>query len=350
MGDTIVKWVLDLTNWVGGLTVLPEKASYTESIMDTIHSIAGKLQNTMPAFSGQPKKASGKKPLEASEYDKRTSDRITRRLGAYVDKDELDSRSASRHQGDSLERDIEFFHFVLARECRNVQKHLDASPPTQFEWWQWEYFLKLMGDEADPKDFPGQFHPDVLVPDVMTVPTGLFSNGPSDDSSRSSTSLQDERVHTKTDTQETSPGRYHSAIMSTDGNVDRQTSVSRGLEARRNLSRGKKSRGGGSGSDYPQDWSWLSDESPLMSHKSEAAYILDRLSAALERELHRQRKGYKAKPPVSLSEAREARRRHVGEGHKGRAQGGQPQNGGPGDPQGEGLVNLANPIEAGHPG
>ena len=50
-------------------------------------------------------------------------------------------------------------------------------------------------------------------------------------------------------------------------------------------------------------WSWLSDESPLMSTKSEAEWILERLSAALERELNRQRKGYRRKPPISLRDA-----------------------------------------------
>ena len=329
MGDTIVKWVSDLTNWVGGLTVLPAKASYTESIMDTVHSIASKLQKTLPAFSKQSTKASERKPLDPAEYDKRTSERICRRLGAYVDKEELDDDSASQRQEDSLERDIEFYHYVLARECRNVQKHLNASYPTQFEWWQWEYFLKLMGDEADPEDFPSQFQPDVLVPEVMKVPAGLFPTGPSDDGSKSSDSLQDEHVHPKTNPQDAPKERHQSAVTSMDGNVDRQTSVSRNLEARRKLGREKKSRTGTSDSGYPQDWSWLSDESPLMSGKSEAAWILDRLSAALERELHRQRKGYKTKPPISFSEAREARMCNVQQGQKHKSHGGQPQNGGP---------------------
>jgi potassium channel subfamily K len=52
------------------------------------------------------------------------------------------------------------------------------------------------------------------------------------------------------------------------------------------------------------DWSWLSGQSPLMSSKSEAEWILDRLSAALERELDRQRKGRRRHPPISLRDVR----------------------------------------------
>jgi hypothetical protein len=52
------------------------------------------------------------------------------------------------------------------------------------------------------------------------------------------------------------------------------------------------------------NWSWLSSQSPLMSSKSEAEWILDRLSAALERELDRQRKGRRRHPPISLRDAR----------------------------------------------
>jgi potassium channel subfamily K len=37
-----------------------------------------------------------------------------------------------------------------------------------------------------------------------------------------------------------------------------------------------------------------------MSSKSEAEWILDRLSAALERELHRQQRGRRQQPPIGL--------------------------------------------------
>jgi potassium channel subfamily K len=41
-----------------------------------------------------------------------------------------------------------------------------------------------------------------------------------------------------------------------------------------------------------------------MSEMSETQWILDRLSAALERELNRQMRGYRRKPPVGLKDAR----------------------------------------------
>lgn len=41
-----------------------------------------------------------------------------------------------------------------------------------------------------------------------------------------------------------------------------------------------------------------------MSSKSEAEWILDRLSAALERELHRQQRGRRQQPPIGLRDVR----------------------------------------------
>lgn len=60
--------------------------------------------------------------------------------------------------------------------------------------------------------------------------------------------------------------------------------------------------------DPLSDWSWLSEESPLMSRKSESEWIVERLSATLVRELKRQRGGRKRRPPIGM--------RHLGRSRK----------------------------------
>ena len=50
-----------------------------------------------------------------------------------------------------------------------------------------------------------------------------------------------------------------------------------------------------------------------MSRKSEAEWILDRLSAALERELERQQRGRRQQPPIGLRDVRKKVERETNE-------------------------------------
>ena len=93
------------------------------------------------------------------------------------------------------------------------------------------------------------------------------------------------------------------AGVAVDGNIDRQTSALEDLEARRKEHKRRHRKNANLEPKFLHNWSWLSNDSPLMSNKSEATWILDRLSTALERELNRQRKGYRKKPPITLEDA-----------------------------------------------
>ena len=144
-----------------------------------------------------------------------------------------------------------------------MQKDLNVNPPKQYSWAEWEYFLKLIGDEEQSDEgYPGQRQPDVKIPDSLRPPE------------------------------------------TTDGNIDRQTSALEDLEARRKEHKRRHRKNPNLEPRFLHSLSWLSNDSPLMSNKSEPTWILDRLSAALERELDRQRKGYKRKPPITLNDAR----------------------------------------------
>ena len=158
-----------------------------------------------------------------------------------------------------------------------------------------------MGNEEDPRDYPGQEHPDILVPAPLRNPQNK-SDGPDDKPQFTDPAAAHQ---TTSFTLSPSTGSEATTAPGTDGAVDRQTEL-REQQDRQQKSKDTKSdqRKKSSGSDDSlSDWSWLSDKSPLMDSKSEAEWIVERLSAALERELNRQRKGYKRPPPISMKDA-----------------------------------------------
>ena len=298
MGDTIIKWFTDLTNFIGSLTVLPSEGGFRATTRKSMETLTSSIRDSLKGFTGPgifgdaPPEQKQKK-TETTEYESKMLDRLAERLGSHVGEDEAKADKQSDENLDDLENDIRFYHYVLARECRNLQQDLSASPPKNYEWSDWEYYLKLMGNEDDPTDFPGQEQPDIMVPPAMRAPKGMHADSAADEEQES-----DEKEVSS------SEGAADGNVASTDGNVDRKTSVARNIQARRKDRKAHRRNQSDHDSEFLLDWSWLSNASPLMSEKSEAEWILDRLSAALERELNRQRKGLRRKPPISLRDAR----------------------------------------------
>ena len=297
MGDTIIKWFSDLTNWVASLTVLPGDGGFRSTIRKSMGALSKEVRDLVKSFTGPgifgDAPPEQERKTEHTEYENKMLDRLAERLAKHIGDNDPRHREGSDAKIDDLERDILFYHYVLARECRDLQKDLDASPPKNYEWSEWEYYLKLMGNEEDPKDFPGQKQPDIMVPEPLRAPKGLNAN-----------SAAEEKRECDDTEGSSSEGAVNGNIPLVDGNVDRKTSLTRNMDARRKDSKNQRRRDSDQYSDYLLDWSWLSNASPLMSEMSETQWILDRLSAALERELNRQMRGFKRKPPIGLKDAR----------------------------------------------
>lgn len=174
-------------------------------------------------------------------------------MALHIADDELNDAIDADAKGDLLERDIHFYHFVLAREVRNIVSDLAASPPKHYSWEEWEFYLCLMGDDSNDEDDHRYDH---------------------------------ENKHRESKTQK----RIVPENLQSPHSVT--TFAPKG---------------------HKQEFSWLSDNSPLMDYKSETSWILERLSITLERELHEMRRAQRSasdkspakqrrKPPISLAD------------------------------------------------
>lgn len=126
MGDTVIRGFKDLTIWMGSLTVLPDE----DGMVATLKA--------------------GTKRLRRGKIFETNDQTHLDCVAKHVEEKELaDAEEAGEH-GDTLERDIHWYHFVLTKEIRRLMKDVDASPPKQYTYQEWTYFLKLIGqDEAD---------------------------------------------------------------------------------------------------------------------------------------------------------------------------------------------------------
>lgn len=287
MGDTIIKWFSDATIWIGSLTVLPGEHSIGVTSKTMVQRITLACREGLQRFV--PFRVFGRLPkghtieheqrMASGEHEKLMLDRLAERLTTHLASEELQQAKNSEAQGDPLDRDIHFYHYVLARECRVLMTDVGNNPGIQYQWEEWEYFLKLMGNEDDPEVFPTE-------QEAQTLPPEKLEASPS-----SATATSDVTV----------------ADAQRDGVVDREKEMEEWKRAHEAQQRKQLLQNPDTLKRRPTttdltDWSWLSNKSPLMSAKTETEWILDRLSAALERELNRQRKGQRRQPPISMAD------------------------------------------------
>ncbi|OCL04822.1 voltage-gated potassium channel [Glonium stellatum] len=237
MGDTVVKAFSDFTIWIGSLTVLPGENGITATLK------SGAKRITAGDFFRDKDFQIEKPPGMLFRGDKHhgngaSIDTGLDRLAEHIEQEELGEAEEAGERGDPIERDIHFYHFVLARELRQVMKDVDAAPPKQYTYSEWSYFLRLLGQDE------------------------------------SNASLH-RKPPIKTDRSKNRPDL---------GKAD-------GIDSE---------------SGEPRSWSWLGTRSPLMGNKTEARWILERLSATLEREMKKMQSSdpeeRKQPPPISMAD------------------------------------------------
>ena len=148
MGDTVVKSIRDLTLWLGEFTLLPGEAGTRERIRTFASQIGGKIFRGASDVDEPPGLLSGGKYTD----EEKAAIGGPRAAGTdfLADKEESDELRAAKlaaARGDKLSENTHHYHYLLIREFRNIMKDLNASPPRQYTYEEWAWFLKLMGED-----------------------------------------------------------------------------------------------------------------------------------------------------------------------------------------------------------
>lgn len=254
MGDTVIKWVQDLTIKLGEWTVLPGEASTKDRIKQSAEKLSrGKISskggNTdePPGFLGEKTDESGGK--QGQVYKGRATDPLATKL-EHQEQDEAKSTKRPDKKRIDIDEDPHRYHFLLIKEVRKVMKHANESPPRKYTYEDWVWYLRLMGEDESsntshrkPPAKVGAAHLDGTTTTTGTPAKKDKGNGGSGSDSRPAELQQGQTDDKEQDGERTLP------------------------------------------------WSWLGNWSPLMGEAEEAEWVLERLSARLEKELMRLVKG-----------------------------------------------------------
>ena len=226
MGQTVIKAFRDVKIWIGSVTVLPGEQGISGNL-----KVGFQRLKLMKGISRDEKSEDEETETDMSKATVRD------RLAKHIEEGELAEAEMASEHGDDVERDIHFYHYILAKELRHVMRDVDASPPKQYTYQEWSHYLRLIGQNED--DPSGHRKP---------------------------------KIHN----QQTSHGS--DLGMANEGGDDA--------------------------------WSWLGVRSPLMGSRSEAEWLLNSLSVALEREMlmMRDSRAKRRPPPMSVMDMRNSRR------------------------------------------
>lgn len=225
MGDTVVKGIRDLTIYLGEFTVLPGEASTKDRFRHSAYKLTNGKFFTKGPLMEEPPGLLGEKNDEDREKGNNSSHAATTdQLAGALEQDELAEAKAARTRGDKIDENIHMYHFLLIKELRSVLKHLDESPPRKYNYEEWAWFLRLMGED------------------------------------------------------ESSHASHRKAPIKVKKHLGDEADLQQGQTDDR---------------DQLQQWSWVGNRSPLMGDTEEAEWVLERLSATLEKELRRQSKSRK---------------------------------------------------------
>ncbi|KAI9690541.1 MAG: Potassium channel [Bathelium mastoideum] len=152
MGDTVVKTFSEATNWLGSITVLPGETGFKANLKSAVAKLTGfkVFRNVDITIDGHTN-STGTEHIaqEKATRQRNTADVISEKIAKHLESQELREAQQAESHGDMLERDINFYHFVLAKEVRNLMKDVHASPAIEYSYPEWAYYLKLIGQDED---------------------------------------------------------------------------------------------------------------------------------------------------------------------------------------------------------
>ena len=255
MGDTVIKWVQDLTLKLGEWTVLPGEFSTKDRVRQTAAKLSkgkiaskGGMMDEPPGFLGEKRDESGGK--EGQVYQGRATDYLAAGELKHIEQDEPNSAKHDDDNDDNkhlFDKDPHRYHFLLIQELRKVMKHANESPPRKYAYDEWVWFLKLMGEDESSDASHRKPPTKVKAPTA----TAVNENSSSEDNDPNDSDDEDPNPHPKGP--ELQQGQ-------TDDDAGRML-----------------------------PWSWLGNRSPLMGEAEEAEAALAKEKGPRLPEVHEER-------------------------------------------------------------
>ena len=152
LGDTVVKAIRDITLYLGEFTVLPGDAGVRTRVQQSINRVKKTSSSEPQHTHGQGQDAFLEPPGFLRDEGRDEEEEAENETAVHkVEDAKLPPSQSSDHEtgsgGELIGSTIHEYHYLLAKESRKVMNHLNESPPRQYSYKEWCYYLKLLGED-----------------------------------------------------------------------------------------------------------------------------------------------------------------------------------------------------------
>jgi potassium channel subfamily K len=146
IGDTLIRFIRDVTLFIGEITILPGDQSFVDRIKNLFHMswVGWWLDET----TGEKSKSSSKKDNAA--FGKEKTPAGPTGGSSHLEEEEQDKEQQAHQRGDFVAENIHHYHYLLFKEVRKMIDYASTHPSRQFDYLEWEYYLGLISGKNRP--------------------------------------------------------------------------------------------------------------------------------------------------------------------------------------------------------
>jgi potassium channel subfamily K len=142
LGNTVIIAFRDFVNYIGEITFLPSDLGYKVRFKQFYKQII-----TLFLLSGDEEAEA--RSATASE----NANGPVARAEEALAEEQLEEEEQARQRGDIIAENIHHHQYLLMKELRQMYQYVNATPPKEFPYEQWVYFLKLLGEEETYSEY-----------------------------------------------------------------------------------------------------------------------------------------------------------------------------------------------------
>jgi potassium channel subfamily K len=146
IGDTLIRFIRDMTLFIGEITILPGDQSFVDKIKDLYHTslIGWWLEET----TGE--KTSSPKDKTSTATGNANNSAGPNNVSGHLEAEEQEKEKHAHQQGDIVAENIHHYNYLLFREVRKMIDYASNHPTRQFDYLEWEYYLGLIAGKNKP--------------------------------------------------------------------------------------------------------------------------------------------------------------------------------------------------------
>ncbi|KAJ5692297.1 hypothetical protein N7462_001720 [Penicillium macrosclerotiorum] len=142
IGDTLIRFVRDVTLFIGEITILPGDEPFMDRLKDILH--INWREKCLQQTSGEKNSV---QDILSSNGETRHGDCEAR---STIEAEEHKKEEFAHIRGDFAAENVHHYHYLLFREVRKLMQYAASNLSKEFDYLEWEYYLALISGKHRP--------------------------------------------------------------------------------------------------------------------------------------------------------------------------------------------------------